>query len=278
MTYAPQLCRDPVTAANVYVSRIEPSLAVARAIARYQERTLVSTSTFDAPVAGVPVELWRAPSFRRWYDAQTAAGNTLESADLQWALSVGEKEEPFLWVLKVAVRVAAENRVKANEVVLSRPDLSAVALYRAAPVLDDTVVVLIREFRSPASTPDGFVHELPGGSGAESDPRDQAAAEVVEETGLSVAADRLVAHGSRQVAATLSAHHAHLYSAAITEAELAWLRSQCDVAHGDGYGQERTWIEITTYGEMRRGRSVDWATLGMLTQALLEAREARDED
>jgi ADP-ribose pyrophosphatase YjhB (NUDIX family) len=233
-------------------------------------------------VAGVPPEVWRTGSFQRWYRAQREAGNVLRDAQLLWSLHVGDNvAEPFLWVMRVAVHVVAENRVKANEVVISRPDISAVALFRPAPSLDETQVVLIREFRSPASTPDGFVRELPGGSGSEPDARAQAVAELAEETGFVVDADRLRAHGSRQCAATLSAHHAHLFSAAITQDELDRLRARLGEAHGagdsdgDGDGEERTWLEIATFGEIRRGRSVDWTTLGMLAQALLEDEERR---
>lgn len=231
----------------------------------------MESSPVEHSLPGVPADIWRTTGFQNWYRAQSAAGNSLEGAQLVWSLRAGEGlEEPFLWVMQVAVHVAAEDRVKANEVVVFRPDLSAVALYRPASRLDDTVVVLVREFRSPASTTDGFVRELPGGSGTESDARAQAAAEVLEETGFSISPERLRAHGSRQSAATLAAHHVHLFSASISEGELNWLRARRCEAHGDGRGQERTWIEITTFGEIRRSRSVDWTTLGLLTQALLE--------
>jgi 8-oxo-dGTP pyrophosphatase MutT (NUDIX family) len=237
---------------------------------------VLNLSKLEDPVAGVPPEVWRTGSFQRWYRAQRGAGNILQDAQLLWSLHVGDDTaEPFLWVMRVAVLVVAENRVKANEVVISRPDISAVALYRPAPSLDETLVVLIREFRSPASTPDGFVRELPSGSGSEPDARAQAVAELAEETGFVVSADRLRSHGSRQCAATLCAHHAHLFSAAITEDELDRLRARLGEAHGAGDGEERTWLEITTFGEIRRGRSVDWTTLGMLAQALLEDGERR---
>ena len=38
-----------------------------------------------------------------------------------------------------------------------------------------------------------------------------------------------------------------------------------------GVGEtERTWIEITTFGELRKNRLVDWATLGMIAEVLLD--------
>ncbi|WP_433244757.1 hypothetical protein [Actinomadura nitritigenes] len=268
----------------------------------------------------VPSGIWRTPSFQRWYTAQRDAGNVLLGARPVWTSTInGESGAVFFWAVHVRMHVAAEDRTKDNEIVISRPDVSLVALYRPGPSLDETTVVLVREFRSPASTPDGYVHELPGGSSpakaatpAEASPAEpaspaeaatpaeaaspiqaaspaepagptetggvtllaevlaQAVDELVEETGLRVDAGRLRAHGSRQVAATVSAHHAHLFSAEITDDELAWLRTQRNRPHGVDGDSERTWVEIATFGEIRAARLVDWATLGMLIEALTQ--------
>jgi ADP-ribose pyrophosphatase YjhB (NUDIX family) len=112
----------------------------------------------------------------------------------------------------------------------SSPRREVIGLFRAhwrqsgrGATVNDTVIALVRESRSSASTADGFVHELPGGSGSEREPIAQAISEVKEETGLAIDASRIQSHGSRQLAATLSAHHAHLFSAEISDAELARL-------------------------------------------------------
>ena len=97
---------------------------------------------------------------------------------------------------------------------------------------------------------------------------DQAVSEAEEETGLAIDITRIQIHGSRQLAATLSAHHAHLFAAEITDDELARLRAPRSRPHGAD-DTERTWTEITTFGEIRRKRLVDWATLGMIAEVLL---------
>jgi hypothetical protein len=216
----------------------------------------------------VPLSVWRADSFQRWYSAQASAGNSLLGARRVWTLNAGSHQPvPLYWALQVRILIRAENRVKSNEVVISRPDISVMALYQRRATIDDTVIVLVREFRSSASTPDGFVHELPGGSGSAADPFSQALSETEEETGLAIDVHRIRVHGSRQIAATVSAHHAHLFSAEITVDELARLRATQFTPHGAD-PTERTWVEIATFGELRRNRLVDWATLGMIIEAV----------
>jgi hypothetical protein len=217
----------------------------------------------------VPLPIWRTESFQRWYSAQTSAGNTLAGARQVWTFSVGPGQRSLIyWALHVRVYVSSEDRVKSNEVVISRPDISVMALYQRNASPDDSIVVLIREFRSTASTPDGFVHELPGGSGPEADAFDQAVRETEEEIGLALDVRRIRSHGSRQLAATVSAHHAHLFTAEITDDELARLRAGQSRPRGSG-DTEMTWTEVTTFGEIRRSRLVDWATLGMIAEAVL---------
>lgn len=219
----------------------------------------------------VPLFVWNTESFQRWYTAQTAAGNKLIGARLVWTFCIGDNAPfPLYWALHVRIHVAFEDRVKANEVVLSRPDISVMTLYHPGATVDDTIIVLIREFRGPASTPDGLVHELPGGSGAEDNELDQAISEVEEEVGLAIEADRVRAYGSRQIAATVSAHQAYLFAAEITDEELSLLRSLQSLPHGRASDTEQTWTEITTFREIRRSRLVDWATIGMISEILLD--------
>lgn len=221
----------------------------------------------------VPLPVWRSESFQRWYSALTSAGNTLVSARLVWTLGTGsDRRSLTYWALHVHVYVSAEARVKSNEVVISRPDIAVMALYQRKAVLDDSIIVLVREFRSSAATPDGFIHELPGGSGDDGvTAQEQAAAETVEETGFAIDAGRVRQLGSRQVAGTMSAHHAHLFAAEITDDELTDLYAAQGTPHGAG-DTERTWVEISTFGDIRRNRLVDWATLGMIAEVLLETR------
>jgi hypothetical protein len=113
----------------------------------------------------VPLMIWNTPSFQSWYKAQTEADNVLEKAELLYSFRPGFKDFVFLWILKVEVYVTSEKRSKTNEFVLARTDTSSVVMwYPDGESIEENLVVLIKEFRSPATTEDGFIYENAGGS------------------------------------------------------------------------------------------------------------------
>jgi len=215
----------------------------------------------------VPLYIWKTPHFQEWYLAQKKAGNRLDGARVVWTFRVGpEKRFVFFWALHVKVFIADENRHKTNEVVLSRPDIAMIVMYKREATIQETVIVLIREFRSPAATVDGYVWEIPGGSSfkPKGNPIELAAAECKEETGISIDPSRINRHNCRQMVATLSAHKAHLFSVELTAEEIESLKKQKGVAHGVIEDTERTYVEIMTLGEILRENKVDWSMLGMI--------------
>lgn len=219
----------------------------------------------------VPLFIWKQDSFQNWYKAQTEAGNRLEEARLLFNFRPRYKNFVFLWVLHAKVYVKTEDRVKDNEFVLARPDISTVCLWYdpTGDSLWDIKVVLIKEFRTPAATDDGFIRELPGGSAPKSNnPEETAAEEVHEETGFYLDPSRLKSQGARRLVGTLSSHKAHLYSAEITDKELEWFLSQDGIVHGKEEDTERTFIEVHSVKELIENNLVDWTTLGMILQVL----------
>lgn len=218
----------------------------------------------------VPAHVFRTPTFRAWHDAQRAAGNTLEGARLEWTLRTGPKREVFCWALHVDVFVRAEDRRKKNEVVLGRPDVATVVLYRRdATDVRQSEVALVREFRSAGASADGYVRETPGGSSWNPDLGllDVAIEEVREEVGLTLAPERLRPLGARQVMATLSAHCAHAWAAELTRDEMDRLRAEAGVVHGADDG-ERTTIEVWILADLLTAPVTDWTTLGFVLAAL----------
>lgn len=223
----------------------------------------------------VPLYIWKTNSFQSWYKAQTTAGNRLDHARVHYNFRPRNKDFVFMWILKVDMYVASEDRNKNNELVIARTDISTVLLWSCveAPQGDgliDYEVVLIKEYRSPASTKDGFVRELPGGSSpkGDEDPLTVAATEVEEETGFNLNPGRLKSHGPRQLVGTFSAHKSHLYSVELTRDEMNWFKSQEGIVHGNVEDSEFTFIEVHNVYDLVREQGTDWSTLGMILSVL----------
>lgn len=219
----------------------------------------------------VPFYIWKTHSFQHWYSALRRAGNRLDGARVEWIFRVGpQKNIVFLWILHVNVYVASEKRNKINEVVISRPDIATVLLYKPDANMMQSKIVLIREFRSPVANDTGYVWEVPGGSSfnQKNSLIQIAHDEVYEETGLVLERERMREHKQRQLAATFSAHTAFLFSYELTDEELKWLYSQKGIAHGEKESSERTYIEICTLEDIMRKQLVDWSMLGMICAVL----------
>lgn len=199
----------------------------------------------------------------------------MEGAKVKCTIRYGsQKDRVYLWVVHANVFIWSEHRNKTNEVVLSRPDISSVVLYKKADDLLKSSIVLVREFRTPVSNSECFVLENPGGSSKRAaDPKRVAADEVFEETGLRIDPIRISYHSCRQLMATFSAHKAHTFSVELDDSELEWLEKQLGVPHGDGKEDmngtgERTYIEIHTLEDILKNDSVDWSTVGMIMAIL----------
>lgn len=147
----------------------------------------------------IPLFIWRTPHFQQWYTNLKLAGNVLEHARVVWTFRVGpQRNFVFFWALHAEVYITAEERSKTNEVVQARPDIATIVLYKKAVSIDDSEIVLIREFRTPVSNPTGYVWELPGGSSFKpvNDPRTFASHESQEETGLKIDPERFQYFGA----------------------------------------------------------------------------------
>lgn len=212
----------------------------------------------------VPFYIWKLPSFQEWYKAQTEAGNRLDFARLLYNFRPGNKSFVFLWILKVKMYIVSEDRFKDNEFILARPDISAIFLCKKRSPIEDSEVVIVKEYRSPASNKEAFVRELPSGSAKNTNAIETAAEELHEETGMYLDPERFLPIKARQLAATLSTHKAHLYSVELTDEELEWFKSQKDIAHGNVEDTERTFIEIKTISELLESDELDWTNLGMI--------------
>jgi 8-oxo-dGTP pyrophosphatase MutT (NUDIX family)/nucleoside 2-deoxyribosyltransferase len=223
----------------------------------------------------IPLHIWRMRAFQNWYKSQKMAGNRLDGAKIEWISRVRNKPEIlFAFAMRPDIYVTSEHRNKFNDPVISRLDISSVVLYKKdRDDIFNSKIVMIKEFRSSASTEDGFIWELPGGSsGHITDPLEIAVEEVREEVGIEIDKRRLKYVGSRQLAGTLSSHKSHTYSAELTDNEFAWLKTQKDIPHGSDYPHnqtgERAYTEILTLRNICGNNLLDWSNIGMIFSAL----------
>lgn len=218
----------------------------------------------------VPLAIWSTSHFQNWYQTHRQIGNKLLNARLLWIFSIRQLNYTFAYALHVDIWIAAEDRIKSNEFIISRPDISVIVAYWRHPTdIQASEILLIKEFRSPARTLDGFVHELPGGSSFNSENSLQIAGdELWEETGLQIEADRLQYVDSKQLMATWSTHVAHVYALALEKDEIEQVKKIA--AAGQHFGveasTERTYVEIAQLKEIKK--QVDWSMEGMIYHVL----------
>lgn len=215
--------------------------------------------------AQIPSYVWDYPPFQKWYKSQTDSGNEVRALEVLQAFWSEKKDKLFTLTIHPEVWIASEDRVKSNEMVVLRSDISVVALYKPDPQTpSNSKFVLIKEFRAAVRNSESMVYELPGGSSPKegADPLQTAAEEVSEEVGLKLEPSRLKSHGSRQMGATMVSYHANFYSAQLTDEELAQLEAD-DSVHGAN-NEEKTYITVRTLGDILKDNLVDWPMLGMI--------------
>jgi len=241
-----------------------------QAIANYLDSQL--STPRQAGERFIPLHIWRTSQFQNWYRSQRQVGNHLVKAQLLWTFT-SKVNYLFAYALHVHVWIAAEQRIKSNEFILSRPDISVVVPYWKHPShWLDSEIVLIKEFRAPARTKDGFVHELPGGSHIkEGDKLRLASDELYEETSIKINSQRFRYVDSKQLTATWSTHYADVYAIELTANEIAQFKAlaNCGKTYGVPEDTEKTYIEVYQLKEIAQW--VDWSMMGIIYQTLLSS-------
>ncbi|MFA6158372.1 MAG: nucleoside 2-deoxyribosyltransferase domain-containing protein [Candidatus Paceibacterota bacterium] len=223
----------------------------------------------------VPLILWKTASFQGWYRRTVSdAGNRLDGFRVKVICRAGpQKKFVFLWVAHVNIWVEAEGRNKSNEIILARPDICSLVLFRRGVTLLDTEVVLVREFRSTVNNSKGFVLELPGGSSWKSgqEPSVVMCDECREETGIEISPERAHIVGDRQLLATFSVHRALVGAVELTEAEMRDARLRVGSVRAESHETgERVYLEVKTIRDLLgiSGQQMDWSNLGMIMAAI----------
>lgn len=215
----------------------------------------------------VPLFIWQSEQFQTWYANLLAAGNTLESARVHSQITVGNGFL-FSYVLAVKVWIASERRVKDNEFLFSRKDSVSVCMFYKD--IDDTKIVLVKEFRSTVNNKEGIVYELPGGSTFSNEKNMLLVVkdELHEEVGFTLHdQERLVHVDTRQVAATFATHQVHLYKIELTQEEYESIQSKKDQQFGNKDDGEIITLEIVSINDIF-DKLVDFSVIGMVFSSI----------
>jgi 8-oxo-dGTP pyrophosphatase MutT (NUDIX family) len=214
----------------------------------------------------VPVMIWASPQFQSWYKAQLAVGNRLEDADVKYVHHTRNHGDLFAFIIQVSVYVAAEDRIKDNEFVFSRKDISSIIPYYQTNT-GETFVVLVKEFRSPVRNASGYVYELAGGSSV--DPvgaKENAALELKEELGITIDDhDRFEFVSERQLCATLCSHTSSVYAIRLDWKEYTSIIQSAYEKKSFGIqdDSEITYAEIIELKDITK-LDLDYSMLGMI--------------
>lgn len=217
----------------------------------------------------IPLSIWNLSQFQDWYNNVKISGNILEEAKVEdvFLLPNGKVFSFRLWA---NIYITKEKRHKNNEFMFSRPDISSCVLYYPRPDMNQTEVVLVKEFRTPVNNELGYVYELPGGSSFKpnEDIKEIVINEIHEETGFKLDISKLEFESSRQIYATLLTHKCHLFSYELSSYELDQIKKNAYKTFGNIEDTELTYIEIKKVHQLLSESLVDWNNLGLILSVL----------
>lgn len=220
----------------------------------------------------IPLELWENTAFKQWYNQIKLCGNRLDDAKVLWTYRL-KNGNIFCFSIWAKIWIQSEQRYKENEFVLTRPDISTCVLYYRAPGanIEDTEILMVKEFRVPVSNSESMVCEVPGGSSFKPglDNITIMLDEVREETGMEFTEDRVRLIGNKQLYATMLSHKAHVYAIEMNQFEVAMMKSRNGQTNGNIEDTEITYPQMMKMGDALRGDNVDWSNIGMLLLAVL---------
>lgn len=217
----------------------------------------------------IPLHIYKSKQFQNWYKQQLNVGNYLTGFNMEYEFVMPKAKQMFLEIFHPSVYIAKEDRVKDNEFVVARTDMSYILAYYKKEDIMDSEVVLCEEFRSPINNNEEMVFELPGGSSL--NPNDDvfstASKELEEETGLKLDKNRFKQVALKQSAATLCSHKIALFRVELTEEEINSLKKDNGI-HGVIEDTEQIHLHVMKVSEALN--MVDWTNTGMILNGIKE--------
>ena len=217
----------------------------------------------------IPLHIYKSKQFQNWYKQQLNVGNYLTGFNMEYEFVMPKAKQMFLEIFHPSVYIAKEDRVKDNEFVVARTDMSYILAYYKKEDIMDSEIVLCEEFRSPINNNEEMVFELPGGSSL--NPNDDvlstASKELEEETGLKLDKNRFEQVALKQSAATLCSHKIALFRVELTEEEINSLKKDNSI-HGVLEDTEQIHLHVMKVSEALD--MVDWTNTGMILNGIKE--------
>lgn len=213
----------------------------------------------------IPKHLFESKQFQNWYISQKANGNELKGFHSEYEFVMPKAKQLFLNIFKPDVYIRKENRIKDNEFVVARTDMSYICgYYKDADV---TKVLLCEEFRTPANNEDSMIFELVGGSSLKptDDELQVATSEFEEETGMALDKNRFRKVETKQSAGTLCSHRISLFAVELTKEEIEKFEKD-NSAHGVIEDTEVIHLHVLPLEEALK--KVDWTNAGMIMTAI----------
>lgn len=224
----------------------------------------------------IPEYIYSSSQFQNWYQSMKNNNNELVDFEELYSWYMPKAKKLFLSVFKPSVYIKDEDRIKSNEFVVARTDMSYIcAYYRPDNEILNSEIVLVKEFRTPVRNESGYVYELVGGSSLKdnSSALETASHELEEEIGLKIEPDRFRFIDSRQSASTLCSHKINLYSVRLTKKEIDRVKedSENEITHGVKEDTELTYSLVATYRDILEGKyPIDFTNLGMIQLVILD--------
>lgn len=224
----------------------------------------------------IPKHIFTSKQFMNWYNGMKSAGNRLEDISIDYEFH-GKKTNNLyiaIWHPHVYVEQSKdgikEQRVKSNEIVVGRPDMSYICAYYVDN--DDTWIVVCEEFRSAVNNSAGMVFELPGGSSLKENENELEVAshELEEETGLRIESSRFKRVAIKQSAATLASHKICLFSVELSKVEFETIKNDKS-EHGISEDSELIHLHVMKLSDACE--YMDWTNIGMVEYCMREIAE-----
>lgn len=228
----------------------------------------------EAGLRYIPLSIYRLSQFQSWLSNIKAAGNYIQEAKVLKTFKA-PNGKIFAYVLWANIFITKEDRMKTNEFVVSRTDISSCMMYYFHPDPMECEIVLVSEFRTPVNNGEGMVYELPGGSSIKNgvDPLDTVIEEVHEETNFKLNKHKICSEGSLQLAATMLTHKCHLYSYELDNFELDQLKSNQNKIFGNIQDSEMTYLHVFKVKDIIDKGLLDWSNIGMILKVLNKSIE-----